>query len=46
VLKYKHGGANGEELALKVSSKDKYAPRKTGVYSVKLGVFDLDDPSQ
>jgi len=45
LLKYKHGGAKGEDLALKVSKKDKYAPKKTGVYSAGLAALDKDDPS-
>jgi len=43
LLKYKHGGAKGEELALKVSHTDKYAPKKTGVYSAGLAALDVDD---
>ena len=45
LLKYKAGGAKGEELALKVSKADKYAPKTTGVYSAGLAALDADDPS-
>jgi len=40
--------AEGKEtnLALQVSSKDKYAPKKTGVYNIGLKEFDKANTAQ
>ena len=45
VIKYMHNGDDGQELAFHVEKHDKYAPRKTGVYSVGLAPLDRNDPT-